>query len=112
MSPCVPVAKLPRSSGFQFTGGPYEVPVVYSVALRGRLVIEPPLDDADAEADADGDVVVLLDDDELPPLVHAVAVPSASTARAAVPYLADRHRRAVVLSVDLTCSYLLTSKSF
>jgi hypothetical protein len=90
------------------------VPLVYSVSARGRLVIEPPVAagaDVDADADADGDVE-LLDDDELPPpLVHAVAVPSASTARAAVPYLADRHRRAVVLSVDLTCSYLLTSKS-
>jgi hypothetical protein len=85
---------------------------VYSVSLRGRLVIEPPPDaDADADVDADGDVVLLDDDELLLPLVHAVAVPSASTARAAVPYLADRHRRAVVLSVDLTCSYLLTSKS-
>jgi hypothetical protein len=85
------------------------VPLVYSVSVRGRLVILPPVA-ADAVEDADADAE-LLDDDELPPPLHAVAVPSASTASAAVPYLAVRHRRAVVLSLDLTCSYLLTSKS-
>jgi hypothetical protein len=88
------------------------VPLVYSVSVRGRLVIDPPLAAAgvvDEDADADGDVVLLVD--ELPLPLHAVAVPSASTASAAVPYLAVRHRRAVVLSLDLTCSYLLTSKS-
>jgi hypothetical protein len=83
---------------------------VYSVSVRGRLVIDPPLAAAGVvDEDADGDEVLLVV--ELPPPLHAVAVPSASTASAAVPYLAVRHRRAVVLSLDLTCSYLLTSKS-
>jgi len=70
------------------------VPLVYSVSLRGKLVIEPPPDDADADADADadGDVAaeLLLLDDEL--LLQALAVASASTPSAAVPYLAVRHR--------------------
>jgi len=66
------------SSGFQFDGGAYAVPLVYSVSLRGKLAAEPP--DAGADAAAD-DEDPLLDDE--PPLVQAVAVPSASTARTA-----------------------------
>ena len=104
----MPVASLPTSSGFQFVGGVYAEPLVYSVWVRGKLVTEPPDAGADDDADADDDAEPLLDDE---PLLQALAVPSASTARAAVPYLAVRHRRAVVLFVDLTCSYLLTSKS-
>jgi len=96
------------SSGFQFDGGEYAVPLVYSVSLRGKLVTEPPDDaDADADADADVDAELLLLDGELLLLLQALAVASASTPSAAVPY---RHRRAVILFV-LTCSYLLTSKS-
>jgi hypothetical protein len=62
-----------------------------------------------AAADADVDVVLLLLGDEL--LLHALTTPSVSTARAAVPYLAVRHRLPVNPFVGLTCSYLLTSKS-
>ena len=105
----MPVAKLPVSSGFQFDGGEYAVPLVYSVSFRGKLVT--PLAAGD-DGEADGDVVVLLLllllDDEL---LQALAVASASTATAAVPYLVFRHRRLVVLPVGLTCSYLLISKS-
>src|SRR5579862_1386515 len=104
------------SSGFQFVGGVYDVPLVYSVSSRGNWVIVPP-DDGDADADDDADVegdadvdadeLLLLDDE----LLQALAVASASTATAAVPYFVARHRRPVVLFVGLTCSYLLTSKS-
>ena len=64
-------------------------------------------DDDDADADVDA-VPPLLGD---PPLLQALATPSVSTARAAVPYLAVRHRLPVNPFVGLTCSYLLTSKS-
>jgi hypothetical protein len=63
----------------------------------------------DADVDADADVVLLLLGDGL--LLQALATPSVSTARAAVPYLAVRHRLPVNPFVGLTCSYLLTSKS-
>ena len=39
---------MPTSSGFQFVGGEYAVPLVYSVSFRGNEVIEPP-DDGDAD---------------------------------------------------------------
>lgn len=79
------------------------MPLVYTVWFRGKLVIEPP-----AGADAAGDAELLLDDE---PLVHALTVASVSTATAAVPYLATRHRPLVMPLIGLTCSYLLTSKS-
>jgi hypothetical protein len=60
----------------------------------------------DAEGDAE---LLLLLDDEL--LLHAAAEATVSTAIAAVPYLAARNRLLVAVLVDLTCSYLLTSKS-
>ena len=103
----MPVASLPKFSGFQFVGGEYAEPLVYSVWVRGKLVIEPP--DVGAADPVGDDVPPPLGVDGL--LLQALAVPSASTARAAVPYLAVRHRRAVMLLVGLTCSYLLTSKS-
>jgi hypothetical protein len=98
---------LPRFSGFQFVGGEYAEPLVYSVWVRGKLVTEPPdvgVDDADAAGVAEP----LLDDE---PLLHALTVASVSTATAAVPYLAARHRPLVIPLIGLTCSYLLTSKS-
>jgi hypothetical protein len=61
------------------------VPLVYSVSLRGNWVTPPA--DALLDADADGEdadvvgVVVVVD--EL--LLQALAVPSASTPRAATP---------------------------
>lgn len=73
-------------------------------------MLPPVVPAADDDADADGDDELPPLDDELP-LLQALAVPNASTASATVPYLAVCHRRAVVLFVDLTCSYLLTSKS-
>jgi len=78
---------------------------VYSVWFRGKLVTEVP---PDADDDADGDAEPLLDDE---PLLHALTVASVSTATAAVPYLAARHRPLVIPLIGLTCSYLLTSKS-
>ena len=95
-------------SGFQVDGGPYIVPLVNSVSFRGKLVF--PLLEAGvpvADVDDDGVVLLLL----VAVLLHALTTPSASTAMAAVPYLAVRHRVRVVLVV-LTCSNLLTSKSF
>jgi hypothetical protein len=77
---------------------------VYSVSVRGKVVFDPPPDDAVADPDADGDEALLLDDG-LP--LQALATPSVSTATAAVPY---RHRLPVLLLVVLTCSCLLTSK--
>jgi len=79
---------------------------VYSVWLRGKLVTEVP---PDADDDADGFAAPLLLDDE--PLLHALTVASVTTATAAVPYLAARHRPLVIPLIGLTCSYLLTSKS-
>jgi hypothetical protein len=61
------------------------------------------------DAEEDVDVVLLLLGDAL--LLQALATPSVSTAMAAVPYLAVRHRLPVNPFVGLTCSYLLTSKS-
>jgi len=83
---------------------------VNSVSLRGNWVVPPPLDAAgDPVADVDDDGVELLLLDGV--LLHALTMPSASTATAAVPYLAVRHRVPGVLLVGLTCSNLLTSKS-
>jgi hypothetical protein len=65
-----------------------------------------PPDDAAAD-DEDDDAELLLLDDEP---VHALAVASASTAIATVPYLV-RHRLLVMFLVGLTCSYLLISES-
>ena len=98
---------MPRFSGFQFVGGEYAEPLVYSVWVRGKLVTEPP-DVGVAEDDAAGVAEPLLDDE---PLLHALTVASVSTATAAVPYLAARHRPLVIPLIGLTCSYLLTSKS-
>ena len=103
----MPVASLPRFSGFQFVGGEYAEPLVYSVWLRGKLVTEPPDAGVD-DADADDFAEPLLDDE---PLLHALTAATVITATAAVPYLAARHRRLVMPFVGLTCSYLLTSKS-
>jgi hypothetical protein len=61
----------------------------------------------DADADVDVDVELVLDGE----LLQALATASVSTARAAVPYRADRHFLFVNPFVGLTCSYLLTSKS-
>jgi hypothetical protein len=61
---------------------------VYRVSFLGKLRVPPvdadaePLAAAEAEVEADGDVPVLLVDVLL---LHALAVPSASTAMAAEP---------------------------
>jgi hypothetical protein len=94
-------------SGFQVDGGPYMVPLVNSVSLRGNVVVLLPLVAAGDPVDDDDGVELLL---LVAVLLHALTTPSASTATAAVPYLAVRHRVRVVLVV-LTCSNLLTSKS-
>jgi hypothetical protein len=76
--------------------------------LRGKLVVVAPADDPEADADPDVDGEPLLDGE----LLQALATASVSTATAAVPNLAVRHRLFVNPFVGLTCSYLLTSKSF
>jgi len=53
--------------------------------------------------------LTILEGPELP--LQALTVASASTATAAVPYRAARHRLLLIPLVGLTCSYLLTSKS-
>ena len=73
--------------------------------MRGNWVVAAP--GADADADAEVDVELLLDGE----LLQALATASVSTATAAVPNLAVRHRLFVNPFVGLTCSYLLTSKS-
>jgi hypothetical protein len=57
------------------------VPLVYRVSFLGKLSVLPLPVDPDAD-DVEPDDAELLDE---PPLLHAVATPSVSTATAAVP---------------------------
>jgi hypothetical protein len=93
---------LPTLNGFQVEGGEYIVPLVYSVCDLGNWVSVDGADEDDPEAPG----VVLLGE----PPVHALTAVNASTATAAVPYLAVRHRLPVFLDEGLTCSYLLISR--
>lgn len=79
------------------------MPLVYSVCDLGNWVSVDGADEDDPEAPG---VVLLVDE----PPVHALTTVNASTATAAVPYLAIRHRLPVLLDVGLTCSYLLISR--
>ena len=97
---------MPTLKGFQFDGGVYAVPLVYSVWLRGYPASVP-----DADVDADGEAVVPFGgavDDELVQAAAVARVRAAATAT--VPHRTALVLVHVVFVVRLTCSYLLTKE--
>jgi hypothetical protein len=91
-------------NGFQFDGGVYIVPLVYSVWRRGYPASVP---DADEDGDAEVPFGGVVDDE----LVQAAAV---ARVRAAATAMVHQRTTLVlvhlVFIVRLTCSYLLTKE--